>query len=90
MTYSYFIGFIHLLNLNITQYIFFSVFVGLITTAFVAYVSFKINSNYIRIVYLLIYISLWFIGGGLISGGIMLLFSGILYVLIREFSGDYS
>ena len=31
MTYSYLIGFIHLLNLNFTQYIFFSIFAGLIT-----------------------------------------------------------
>jgi hypothetical protein len=90
MTYSYLIGFIHLLNLNFTQYIFFSIFAGLITAAFVAYVSFKINSNYRRIVHLIIYISLWFIGGGLIGGGLMLIFSSILYVLIREFSGDYS
>tara|TARA_B100000925_G_scaffold242502_1_gene191960 strand:+ start:53 stop:325 length:273 start_codon:yes stop_codon:yes gene_type:complete len=90
MTYSYLIGFIHLFNFNFIQYIFFSVFAGLITAAFVAYVSFKINSNYKRIVNLLIYISFWFIGAGLIGGGVMLLFSSILYVLIREFSGDYS
>ena len=90
MTYSYSIGFIHLLNLNFPQYIFFSIFAGLITAAFITYVSFKLDSNYKRIVYLIIYISLWFVGGGLIGGGLMLLYSSILYVLIREFSGDYS
>ena len=90
MSYSYSIGFIHLLDLNFPQYIFFFIFVGLITAAFVAYVSFKLKSNYTRILYLLFYIFLWFIIGGIIGGGLILVFSSILYVLIREFSGDYS
>jgi len=90
MSYSYSLGLIHLLDLNFFQYIFFSIFIGLITAAFIAYVSFKLNSNYIRIVYLLFYIFLWFSIGGILGGGVILIYSCILYVLIREFSGDYS
>ena len=90
MFYNYLIGFIHLLNLNIPQYIFLCVFIGLGTAGFITFISFKIDSNYTRIVYVLSYIFLWFVIGGIIGGSLILLFSCILYVLIREFAGDYS
>ncbi len=90
MTYNYLVGLIHLLGLNFPQYLFFSIFIGLITAALVAYVSLKVESNFNRILYLLSYILIWFLIGGLIGGTILLVFCFILYVLIREFSGDYS
>ena len=90
MSYSYLIGFIHLLNLNIPQYVFLCIFISLITIAFITYVSFKIESNYTRIIYLLSYIFAWFILSGIIGGSLILFFSCVAYVLIREFSGDYS
>ena len=90
MTFSYLFGLIPLLNLNFQQYIYFSIFIGLITIAFIAFVSLKIDSNFTRIIYLLLYIFAWFILGGIVGGGIILSSSCIVYVLIREFSGDYS
>ncbi len=90
MSYSYSIGLIHLLGLNVPQYIFFCIFIGLITAALVAYISLKVESNLKRILYLLSYILVWFLIGGLIGGGVLLLFCLIFYVLVREFSGDYS
>ena len=90
MTYNYLIGFMDLLDLNLFQYIFFAVFSCLVTIAFIAFLSFKLSSNFFRIIYLLIYIAIWFAAAGLIGGGVMMVFSAISYVLIREFSGDYS
>jgi hypothetical protein len=37
-----------------------------------------------------LYIFAWFILGGIVGGGLILSSSCIIYVLIREFSGDYS
>ena len=90
MTFSYLFGLVPLLNLNFQQYIFLCIFIGLVSIAFIAYISLKIDSNFNRIIYLLLYIFAWFILGGIIGGGLILLSSCIIYVLIREFSGDYS
>lgn len=90
MTYSYYFGFFPTLSLSFPQYLFVCVFILIATFAYISYVSLKINSNFQRIIYILIYIFAWFILGGLISGLVMSILAGIIYVLIREFSGDYS
>lgn len=90
MDYSYYFGYFPSLGLNLAQYLFLCVFIIIITFGFVNYVSFKINSTYKRIIYLLLYIMIWFLIGGLLSGLSMSILGGVIYVMIREFSGDYS
>ena len=90
MNYSYYFGFFPSLALCFPQYLFVSVFILIATFAFITFVSFKVNSNFKRIIYILVYIFAWFILGGLMSGLVMSILAGIIYVLVREFSGDYS
>lgn len=90
MTYSYYFGFFPLLDLSFPQYLFICTFILIGTTAYISFISLKINSNFQRIMYLLIYILAWFLLGGLLTGLIMSILAGIIYVLVREFSGDYS
>jgi len=90
MDYSYYFGLFPSLDLSFPQYLFLCTFIIFLTFGYVAFISFKIASNYQRLVSLLVYIFSWFILGGLLSGFIMSCLAGILYVLVREFSGDYS
>jgi hypothetical protein len=90
MEYSYYFGFFPELGLSISQLLFLIVIILFITFGFISYVSYKIDTNYKRILYLLSYNFLWFLIGGLVSGILMLLIGAIIYVLIREFAGDYS
>ncbi len=90
MTYSYYFGLFPSLGLSFPQYLFVCVFILIATFAFVSFVSLKINSNFKRIIYILVYIFAWFLLGGLISGLIMSVLAGVIYVMVREFSGDYS
>ena len=90
MDYSYYFGFLASINFSIPEYLFLASFAIFITLGILTYMKFKVNSNYTRIISMLIYAFLWFLLGGLICGFAMSLFIGIAFVLINEFSGDYS
>ena len=90
MSYSYYFGFFPSLGFSFPQYLFVCIFILIVTFAYISFVSLKINSNFQRIIYILIYIFAWFLIGGLVSGMIMSILAGVIYVLVREFSGDYS
>ena len=90
MSYSYYFGFFPSLGLSFPQYLFLCIFILIGTFAYISFISLKINSNFQRIIYLLTYILVWFLLGGLLTGLVMLLLVGVIYVLVREFSGDYS
>ena len=90
MEYSYYFGFMLSLGLSFPQFLFLIVLILFITFGFVSYISYKIDTNYQRTLYLLSYFFIWFVIGGLISGLVMILIGAIMYVLIREFAGDYS
>ncbi|MBK68542.1 MAG: hypothetical protein CMF54_01985 [Legionellales bacterium] len=90
MEFSYYFGFFPALGFNVPQYLFLVVFILFATFGFINFVAFRVETNYRKIVYLLSYFLIWFFLGGLVSGLLMAAIGAIMYILIREFAGDYS
>ena len=90
MKFNYYFGFLLALDFSLAQYLFLLIFMILISLAFINFISFKVPTNYKRILYLIGFILLNYIFGGLFGGTLMALLNAMLYVFIREFSGDYS
>lgn len=90
MNYSYYFGLWGNLDLSFSQFLFVIFLILFATFGFISYIAFKLDTNFKRTIYLLGFNFFWLIVGGLISGLAMLFLCAVLYVLVREFAGDYS